>query len=242
MLSQSPMHPSKISNFDGCDPVPVQIPHRISGKGAENHISPATCREGRSMKDHKKRNPQIEFQFQQPKSQGNRCQQQNQQISKYENLFSFVLGFTWSWFKFSLRLVRGLSKVCFVNVWRYLRLLFGFIQEDRLLSFCYTAGKDQPVLVTSLAEIDTLQDSAQGGGGGRLELAKPPVDFLLSGRSPSVFLLCCWERSSCQRLFWSQVWLKLIPLTPSFSTFCVGTSALEETVPSSGWHASVQKN
>ena len=60
MLSQSPMHPSKISNFD---PVPVQIPHRISGKGAENHISPATCREGRSMKDHKKRNPQIEFQF-----------------------------------------------------------------------------------------------------------------------------------------------------------------------------------
>lgn len=63
MLSQSPMHPSKISNFDGCDPVPVQIPHRISGKGAEYHISPATCREGRSMKDHKKRNPQIEFQI-----------------------------------------------------------------------------------------------------------------------------------------------------------------------------------
>lgn len=86
-------------------------------------------------------------------------------------------------------MVQGLSKVCFVNVWRYLRLFFGFIQEDRLVSFGYTAGKDQPVLVTSLAEIDTLQDSAQGGGGGKLELAKPPVDFLLSGRSPSVFFV-----------------------------------------------------
>ena len=35
-------------------PRPVQIPHRISGEGAENHISPA-CREGWSMKDQKKR-------------------------------------------------------------------------------------------------------------------------------------------------------------------------------------------